>query len=48
MRILEQAVNLFSLKDYDCRESEDLDYEDIEDAAECLIYDIPFAGIGQK
>ena len=27
-------------------EGEELDYEDIEDAAECLIHDIPFAGIG--
>ena len=30
------------------REGEELDYEDIEDAAECLINDIPFAGIGQE
>ena len=28
------------------REGEDLDWEDIEDAAECLISDIPYAGFG--
>ena len=30
------------------REGEELDYEDIEDAAECLIHGIPYAGIGQE
>ena len=30
------------------REGEDLDLEDIEDAAECLIHGIPYAGIGQQ
>ena len=30
------------------RENEELDYEDIEDAAECLIHEIPYAGIGQE
>ena len=30
------------------REEEALDWEDIEDAAECLIHGIPFAGIGQQ
>ena len=29
------------------REGEELDWEDIEDAAECLIHGIPYAGIGQ-
>ena len=29
------------------REGEDLDWEDIEDAAECLINDIPYAGFGE-
>ena len=29
------------------REGEKLDWEDIEDAAECLIHDIPYAGIGE-
>ena len=29
------------------REGEGLDWEDIEDAAECLIHGIPYAGIGQ-
>ena len=30
------------------REKEELDWEDIEDAAECLIHGIPYAGIGQE
>ena len=30
------------------REGEELDWEDIEDAAECLIHGIPYAGIGQE
>ncbi len=30
------------------REGEELDWEDIGDAAECLIHGIPFAGIGQQ
>ena len=47
MKILEQAVNLFSLQDYECREGEELDYEDIEDAAESLIHEIPYAGLGE-
>ncbi|MBP5332138.1 MAG: phosphotransferase [Lachnospiraceae bacterium] len=36
--------------DFECsiREGEELDYEDIEDAAECLINGIPYAGIGQE
>ena len=29
------------------REGDELDWEDIEDAAECLIHGIPYAGIGQ-
>ncbi|WP_155243723.1 hypothetical protein [Butyrivibrio fibrisolvens] len=29
------------------REGEELDYEDIEDAAECLINGIPYAGLGE-
>ena len=34
--------------EFECciREGEELDYEDIEDAAECLIHKIPYAGIG--
>ena len=45
-RILEQAICLYAL---DCctREGEELDWEDIEGAAECLIHGIPYAGIGQ-
>jgi Ser/Thr protein kinase RdoA (MazF antagonist) len=36
--------------EFECcgREGEELDYEDIEDAAECLINGIPYAGIGEK
>ena len=30
------------------REGEELDYEDIEDAAECLINGIPYAGFGEE
>ena len=30
------------------REREELDWKDIEDAAECLIHGIPYAGIGQE
>ena len=30
------------------REGEEPDWEDIEDAAECLIRRIPYAGIGQE
>ena len=30
------------------REGEELDWEDIENAAECLIHGIPCAGIGQE
>ncbi|MBP3637504.1 MAG: phosphotransferase [Clostridia bacterium] len=37
------------IDEFECcaREGEELDYEDIEDAAECLISRIPYAGIGQ-
>ena len=33
--------------EFECcvREGEELDYEDIEDAAECLIHNIPYAGV---
>lgn len=35
--------------EFECcaREGEELDYEDIEGAAECLIHESPYAGIGQ-
>ncbi len=40
---------LNSLISDDCeREGEDLDYEDIEDAARCLIETIPYAGFGEN
>jgi len=36
--------------EFECcaREGEDIDYEDIEDAAECLINKIPYAGFGEE
>ena len=36
--------------EFECcvREDEELDYEDIEDAAECLIREIPYAGVGNE
>ena len=43
MVLIENIVDEFECA---ARECEELDYEDIEDAAECLINDIPFAGIG--
>ena len=43
MVLIENIVDEFECA---AREDEELDYEDIEDAAECLINDIPFAGIG--
>ena len=45
MVLIENIVDEFECA---AREGEELDYEDIEDAAECLINDIPFAGIGQQ
>lgn len=37
------------LDEFECaaREGEELDYEDIEDAAESLIHEIPYAGLGE-
>jgi hypothetical protein len=36
--------------EFECclREGEEPDYEDIEDAAECLIHGIPYAGVGEE
>ena len=45
MVLIENIVDEFECA---AREGEELDYEDIEDAAECLINDIPFVGIGQQ
>ena len=42
MVLIENIVDEFECA---AREGEELDYEDIEDAAECLIHDIPYAGI---
>ena len=38
------------IDEFECaaREGEELDYEDIEDAAEYLINNIPYAGIGKS
>ena len=45
MVLIENIVDEFECA---AREGEELDYEDIEDAAECLIHDIPYAGIGSS
>ena len=45
MVLIENIVDEFECA---IREGEELDYEDIEDAAECLINDINYAGIGQQ
>ncbi len=44
MVLIENIVDEFECA---AREGEELDYEDIEDAAECLINNIPYAGIGK-
>ena len=45
MVLIENVVD-----EFECcaREGEELDYEDIEDAAECLIHKIPYAGVGEE
>ena len=43
MVLIENIVDEFECA---IREGEELDYDDIEDAAKCLINDIPYAGIG--
>lgn len=43
MVLIENIVDEFECS---VREGEELDYEDIEDAAECLIHSIPYAGVG--
>ena len=45
MVLIENIVDEFECA---AREGEELDYEDIEDAAECLTHKISFAGIGQS
>jgi len=44
MVLIENIVDEFECA---AREGEELDYEDIEDAAESLIHKIPFAGLGE-
>ncbi len=44
MVLIENIVDEFECAQ---REGEEVDYEDIEDAAECLIGDIPWAGVGE-
>ncbi|MBR5344335.1 MAG: phosphotransferase [Clostridia bacterium] len=44
MVLIESIVDAFECA---VREGEELDFEDIEDAAECLIQGIPYAGIGE-
>ena len=43
MVLIENIVDEFECS---AREGEEPDYEDIEDAAECLIHSIPYAGVG--
>ena len=45
MVLIENIVDEFECA---AREGEELDYEDIKDAAECLINDIPYAGFGEE
>ena len=45
MVLIENIVDEFECA---AREGEELDYEDIKDAAECLIHDIPYAGFGEE
>ena len=42
--LIENIVDAFECS---AREGEEVDEEDIEDAAECLIHDIPYAGFGE-
>ena len=44
MVLIENIVDAFECS---AREGEELDYEDIENPAECLIQGIPYAGIGK-
>ena len=44
MVLIENIVDEFECA---AREGEELDYEDIEDAAESLIHEIPYAGLGE-
>ena len=44
MVLIENIVDEFECA---AREDEELDYEDIEDAAESLIHEIPYAGLGE-
>ena len=44
MVLIENIVDEFECV---AREGEELDYEDIQDAAESLIHEIPYAGIGK-
>ena len=44
MVLIENIVDEFECS---AQEGEELDYEDIEDAAECLIHEIPYAGLGE-
>ena len=44
MVLIENVVDEFECA---AREGEELDYEDIEDAAECLVNSIPYAGFGE-
>jgi hypothetical protein len=44
MVLIENIVDEFECA---ARENKEVDYEDIEDAAESLIHEIPYAGLGE-
>lgn len=45
MVLIENVVDEFECA---AHEGEEVEYEDIEDPAECLINDIPYAGYGEE
>ncbi len=45
MVLIENVVDEFECA---AHEGEEVDYEDIEDPAECLINNIPYAGVGEN
>ena len=45
MILIENIADAFACS---AREGEEMDEEDIEDAAECLIHAIPYAGFGEN
>lgn len=43
-KLLDQAVKLYELQD--CTFTQNADHEDFADAEDCLVQNIPYAGIG--